>query len=85
MGIGIRKHKGMWVDRYGRYLPADNYHNPQPIEVDDGNERTIDVGVRITNPAVAKDIRSKSFTFGGMTKLAAKRFTNKRFKNKAKA
>jgi hypothetical protein len=83
MGVGIAKNrKGLYIDSRGRTLPGDNLMIKKVSKEE--KELNKQKGVlRVENPAVAKDIRRKSFTFGSMTALAATRFTNKRFKLKS--
>jgi len=82
-GVGVRKHKGLWIDKFGRTLPRDAtlIKTVSKEQAKINKEKGV---LRVENPDVAKDIRSGSFVFGGISRLAAKHRTNKRFKDKQK-
>ena len=72
----LKNKKGRYVDSNGRELPSDNYVI-QPKEM----QRSW--SLRIVNPDVARDNKKGSFTFGKLTRAAARKLTNKRHKAKA--
>ena len=88
MGIGVYKdRKNRWFDKKGNRLPGDNLSNVVKLEdtiiSKSGRHKRLPT-ISITNPNVARDTKHKSYTFGGMTRTAAKRLTNKKFKNRVK-